>query len=90
MKRLAGAAVAAAIAAAVLAAWTLAAPANGPAGHAAAAKVRFPPLPANIKSRHRWLIGVKCDFPPFGFIDVRGNHDGYDVQIARRLHAGSL
>jgi polar amino acid transport system substrate-binding protein len=83
MKRLAGAAIVAAVAAAVLAAWTLAAPARGPAGHAVAAK--FPPLPANIKSRHRWLIGVKCDFPPFGFIDVRGHNDGYDVQIARRF-----
>ena len=31
------------------------------------------------------MIGVKCDFPPFGFIDVRGSHDGYDVQVARRF-----
>src|SRR5215210_6896523 len=30
-------------------------------------------------------IGVKCDFPPFGFIDVRGNNDGYDVRVARRF-----
>jgi polar amino acid transport system substrate-binding protein len=31
------------------------------------------------------LIGVKCDFSPFGFIDVRGNNEGYDVQVARRF-----
>jgi hypothetical protein len=23
--------------------------------------------------------------PPFGFIDVRGNNDGYDVQVAQRF-----
>jgi polar amino acid transport system substrate-binding protein len=85
MKRLIGAALAVAFAAAAFSAWSIAAPlATG--GHSTAVKApKFPPLPANIKSRHRWLIGVKCDFPPFGFIDVKGNNDGYDVQIARRF-----
>jgi polar amino acid transport system substrate-binding protein len=50
-----------------------------------AAKPRLPALPSAVKNRKRWNIGVKCDFPPFGFIDVRGNNDGYDVQIARRF-----
>jgi polar amino acid transport system substrate-binding protein len=50
-----------------------------------ATKPKLPPLPAAVKSRKRWEIGVKCDFPPFGFIDVRGNNDGYDVQVARRF-----
>jgi polar amino acid transport system substrate-binding protein len=49
------------------------------------AKPKLPPLPSLVKSRKRWEIGVKCDFPPFGFIDVRGRNDGYDVQIARRF-----
>src|SRR5213592_1573861 len=49
------------------------------------AKPKLPPLPAAVKSRKHWEIGVKCDFPPFGFIDVRGNNDGYDVQVARRF-----
>jgi len=31
------------------------------------------------------VIGVKCDFPPFGYIDVQGNNNGYDVQVARRF-----
>ena len=86
MKRLAAAAIVVAFAAASFAAWSIAAP-NGAAGHAAslAKKPKFPPLPAEPKSRKRWLIGVKCDFPPFGFIDVRGRNDGYDVQIARRF-----
>jgi polar amino acid transport system substrate-binding protein len=48
-------------------------------------KPKLPALPPNVKQRKHWEIGVKCDFPPFGFIDVRGNHDGYDVQIARRF-----
>jgi polar amino acid transport system substrate-binding protein len=49
------------------------------------AKPKLPALPPNVKQRKHWEIGVKCDFPPFGFIDVRGNNDGYDVQIARRF-----
>ena len=38
-----------------------------------------------MKSRHKWVIGVKCDFPPFGYYDYTGNHRGYDVAIARRF-----
>src|SRR5712691_3523081 len=48
-------------------------------------KPKLPALPPNVKQRKHWEIGVKCDFPPFGFIDVRGNNDGYDVQVARRF-----
>ena len=74
-----------AVAAAVFATWSVAAP-TGVARHASLAKApKFPPVPSDAKSRHRWLIGVKCDYPPFGFIDVRGKNDGYDVQIARRF-----
>ena len=49
----------------------------------AKAEAALPALPANIKSRKRWLIGVKCDAPPFGYIDVRGRNAGFDVEIAR-------
>ena len=48
-------------------------------------KPKLPALPGIVKSRKHWEIGVKCDFPPFGFIDVRGNNDGYDVQVAQRF-----
>jgi polar amino acid transport system substrate-binding protein len=48
-------------------------------------KPKLPALPSAVKSRKHWEIGVKCDFPPFGFIDVRGNNDGYDVQVAQRF-----
>jgi polar amino acid transport system substrate-binding protein len=48
-----------------------------------AAKATLPPLPADVKNRRRWIIGVKCDAPPFGYIDVRGRNAGFDVEIAR-------
>ena len=48
-------------------------------------KPKLPPLPATVKSRKRWEIGVKCDYPPFGFINVRGQNSGYDVAVARRF-----
>ncbi len=43
----------------------------------------LPALPANIKSRGRFNIAVKCDSPPMGYIDVRGRNAGVDVEIAR-------
>jgi polar amino acid transport system substrate-binding protein len=46
-------------------------------------KKRLPALPAEVKRRKRWIIGVKCDSPPFGYIDVKGQHQGFDVEIAR-------
>jgi polar amino acid transport system substrate-binding protein len=59
-----------------------------PDAQAPAAKpkpAKLPALPAEVKARKRWLIGVKCDFPPFGYINVRGQNAGYDVEIARRF-----
>jgi polar amino acid transport system substrate-binding protein len=44
---------------------------------------RLPALPSNIKQRGRFNIGIKCDSPPFGYIDVRGLNAGFDVEIAR-------
>jgi polar amino acid transport system substrate-binding protein len=92
MKRITIAAAAFLIAAAAFAAWGTAAPGGkvaALAGPAATpkkpAKPRLPALPSDVKKRKKWLIGVKCDFSPFGFIDVRGNNDGYDVQVARRF-----
>ena len=49
----------------------------------ARAAARLPALPAAVRKRKRWIIGVKCDVPPFGYIDVRGRHAGFDVEIAR-------
>ncbi len=84
MKRLVGAAAVLSIAAAAFAAWGLAAPSGTADKTSATAKLpKLPPLPAEIKSRKRWIIGVKCDFPPFGSIDNRGHNVGYDVEVAR-------
>ncbi len=91
MKRIIIVVAALVIAAAALAAWGWAAPGGKLASTAAptakpkSAKPKLPALPAAVKSRKRWEIGVKCDYPPFGFINVRGNNDGYDVAVARRF-----
>jgi polar amino acid transport system substrate-binding protein len=52
-------------------------------GTTAAKATALPPLPANIKSRNRFIIGVKCDVPPFGYIDVQGKNAGFDVEVGR-------
>jgi polar amino acid transport system substrate-binding protein len=55
---------------------------TGPAA-AQAADVALPKLPANILNRKRWIVGVKCDAPPFGYINVQGKNAGFDVEIAK-------
>src|SRR3954447_10102548 len=93
MRRIAIVLAALLLAGAVFTAWGAASPAgkSAGAGRAAkpkkkpAAKPKLPPLPSLVKSRKRWEIGIKCDFPPFGFIDVRGRNDGYDVRTPLRL-----
>jgi len=84
MKRLAVAVLVTALAGVLLATWGGAASARE-AGKAQAdkAKPKLPALPSNIKQRGRFNIAVKCDSPPFGYIDVRGGNAGFDVEIAR-------
>jgi polar amino acid transport system substrate-binding protein len=55
------------------------------AGPSVASAAKLPPLPADVKARKRWIIGVKCDFSPFGYIDPQGRHGGYDVEVARQF-----
>src|SRR4051812_44332092 len=87
MKRLAVVIAGLAVTAAVLTALAVAATSGGARGMGGSVKKKpkLAALPANVKERHRWVIGVKCDFPPFGFINVQGKNDGYDVQVARRF-----
>src|SRR5262245_7850033 len=94
MKRITIAIAVLLLAGAAFTAWGTAAPSSksavaGPAAKPKkkkpAAKPKLPPLPSLAKNRKHWEIGVKCDFPPLGLIDVRGRNDGYDVQIARRF-----
>ena len=73
------------VAAAAFAAWGAAAPWSGAGKEAATAAEALPPLPAEVKARKRWKIGVKCDFPPFGYIGADGKKGGYDVDVAKRF-----
>jgi polar amino acid transport system substrate-binding protein len=45
-------------------------------------KAKLPPLPGEVKERKRWNIAVKCDQPPMGYIGLRSQHAGFDVEIA--------
>jgi polar amino acid transport system substrate-binding protein len=90
MRRLLILAAAVAVAGAAFAAWSTAAPSRGTAGAEPAAptvrpkpKPKLPPLPAQVRQRKRWIIGVKCDSPPFGYVDIRGENAGFDIDIAR-------
>jgi polar amino acid transport system substrate-binding protein len=86
MRRLVVVLSATALAGVLLAAWgtTASAREQGPS-EAAKAEQRqnLPRLPANIRSRGRFNIAIKCDSPPFGYIDFRGRNAGFDVEIAR-------
>ena len=56
-----------------------------PARAAAAPPTLSAPLPREIKSRGKLVVGVRCDYPPFGFVDASGEHAGFEIDIARRL-----
>ena len=86
MKRLLVVTLTMAVAVGVIAAATTAATGGKAASEARrseAAKPKLPPLPAEVRARKRWIIGVKCDVPPFGYINVKGENAGFDVEIAR-------
>src|SRR3954451_7872513 len=83
MKRMQLVTIGAALAALAAAAVAFAQPAATTTTKAGVAKAPLPKLPADVKSRNRWIIGVKCDVPPFGYIDVKGQNAGFDVEIGR-------
>jgi polar amino acid transport system substrate-binding protein len=80
MKRLVTIALVAALVAGVVTTLSVAATSGG---SGTTKKKKLPPLPTAIKQRGSWSIGVKCDTPPFGYIDLKGHNAGYDVEIAR-------
>src|SRR5690606_32677331 len=41
--------------------------------------------PEEIKERGSINIGMLVDFPPFGFLDEKGQPAGYDAEVARLL-----
>lgn len=87
MRRLALAVGVAVLGAVAFAAWSLAAPTGSTREQSQAGPARLPGLPAEVRARGRWRIGVKCDFPPFGYINRRNQNAGYDVDVARRFAA---
>lgn len=44
-----------------------------------------PPVPADIAKAGEIRVGVKCDYPPEGFLDASGNPDGVEVSMAHQL-----
>jgi polar amino acid transport system substrate-binding protein len=87
MKRPFGIIVLAACVVAALGAWVSAAPAReaGPVALTQAKPKKLPPLPAEVRQRKRWNIAVKCDQPPFGYIGVRSENAGFDVEVAKQF-----
>jgi polar amino acid transport system substrate-binding protein len=86
MKRIILATAGVALVAVIAAAFGAAQPnATTTTARAAAKAPVLPKLPADIASRKRLIVGVKCDTPPFGYIDVRGKNAGVDVEIAKQF-----
>ena len=85
MKKFVIATVVAVLAAVAFTALSVAAPWSGSAKAKADAANRLPALPSDVAQRRRWKIGVKCDFPPFGYINRQNRIAGYDVDVARRF-----
>ena len=86
MKRIILATAGVALVAVVAAAFGSAQPTAATSTARTAAKAPpLPKLPADIASRKRLIVGVKCDTPPFGYIDVRGKNAGVDVEIAKQF-----
>src|SRR5687767_9907992 len=70
-----------------MAAFAAAAPSGSERSEAATAATRLPALPPEVAQRKRWLIGIKCDFPPFGYIDRQNKNAGFEIDVARRFAA---
>jgi polar amino acid transport system substrate-binding protein len=68
-----------------MAALAAAAPSGSEKADRATAATKLPALPPEVAQRKRWSIGVKCDFPPFGYINRQNKVAGYDADVARRF-----
>lgn len=45
----------------------------------------MPPLPTSIEEQGVLRVGVKCDYPPDGYLDASGNPVGIEVAMARQI-----
>jgi polar amino acid transport system substrate-binding protein len=43
------------------------------------------PLPDEMKSRGKLAVGVKCDYPPFGYVDEAQHNAGWEIDIAHEM-----
>lgn len=43
--------------------------------------------PAQWRDQGTIRVGIACDYPPFGYIDIEGKNAGYDAELARTLAA---
>ena len=61
----------------------------GAAGYYVASSFMAPPakpsLVETIKSRGKLIVGTSADWPPFEYIDAKGNFAGIDIAIAERI-----
>jgi polar amino acid transport system substrate-binding protein len=39
----------------------------------------------DVKNRGKLIAGVKTDFPPFGFLDQKGGHRGFDIDLVKSI-----
>ena len=52
---------------------------------AAARPALSTPLPAQIETRSKLIVGVKCDYPPLGYVDAAGKYGGFEIDLVHRL-----
>ena len=45
----------------------------------------LPPLPDAIKKQGMLRAGIKCDYPPDGYLDAQGKNQGIEVSLARQI-----
>jgi polar amino acid transport system substrate-binding protein len=45
----------------------------------------LPPLPESVKAKGVIRVGVKCDYPPDGYLDAAGKPIGIEVEMAKQL-----
>ncbi len=58
---------------------------SGSASPQASAVKLSVPLPAKVQQAGKLNLGVKCDYPPFGYTDESGKTVGYEIDLVRRL-----
>ena len=47
----------------------------------------LPPVPEAIKQQGVLRVGVKCDYPPDGYLDAQGKPQGVEVSLAKQIAA---